>query len=47
VARRGAGPGKYAKFVKENFKQLGTLAACAKAWREAKDSSAALEAAVA
>jgi hypothetical protein len=36
VARRGAGPGPYAQFVKQNYKALGSLAACAAAWKESK-----------
>lgn len=41
VARRGAGPGAYASFVKDNYKELGSLAACAKAWKAAKAAKAA------
>lgn len=40
MARRGAGPGKYAAFVKEAYKELGSLAACAKAWKAKKAAEA-------
>ena len=36
LARRGCAPGKYALFVKDNFKALGSMGACAAKWKELK-----------